>query len=146
MWEINLSYKLQCYSKISSPEKSHNNARWKNTIFFHVCLISPISCWHVTRPSHHSVRLMNERQSLHHYQSKVVCRKFFGIMAAKTLKNPYRLQTMTFKLSEKGKKPKYGKKNRKLRIQWHGWWHFSRLRTKIDKFTPHTQKCVCSSY
>ena len=32
-------------------------------------------------------------------QSKVVCRNFFRIMAVKTLKNPYRLQTMTFKLS-----------------------------------------------
>ena len=66
--------------------------------------------------------------------------EFFRIMAAKTLKNPYRLQTMTFKLSEKGKKPKYRKKNRKLRIQWHLWRHLSRLRTKIDNVTVMSLK------
>ena len=43
-------------------------------------------------------RLINEQRSLHHSQS--VCRlwEFFRIMAAKTLKNPYNLQTVTFKL------------------------------------------------
>ena len=55
----------------------------KNTTFFHVCLISPISCWHVTRLSRHSVRLMNERQSLHHSQSKVVCQNIFGLCLLK---------------------------------------------------------------
>ena len=29
---------------------------WKNTIFFHVYLLSPISSWHITRLSRHSVR------------------------------------------------------------------------------------------
>ena len=29
-----LSHKLWCYSRISSPEKSHNNSCKKNTIFF----------------------------------------------------------------------------------------------------------------
>ena len=38
------------------------------------------------------------------------------IMAAKTLKNPSRLQAVTFKLSLEGK-PIYEKKNLKLRIQ-----------------------------
>ena len=32
---------------------------------FSCVLIQPISCWHVTCLWHHSVRLMNERQSLH---------------------------------------------------------------------------------
>ena len=72
-------------------------------------LISPISCWHVTRLSRHSVRLINERRSLYHSQSKVACQNFFRIMAAKTLKNPYRLQTVTFKLSQKLKKTKIRK-------------------------------------
>ena len=58
--------KLRCYKMVSSPGKSRKNT-WKNTIFFHVCLISPISCSHVTCLSRHSVRLMNERQSLHRY-------------------------------------------------------------------------------
>ena len=121
-----LSYKLRCYTRISSPEKSLNNTRKKNTISFHLCLASPISCWHVTRLSRYSIRLMNERQSLYHSQSEVVCQRFFRIMAVKTLKNSYRLQTVTFKLfSRRGRKPKYEKKNRKLRIQWLWWWHSS---------------------
>ena len=33
------------------------------------------------------------------------------------------------------RKPKYGKKNRQLRIQWLCLWHFTRLRTKIDNWT-----------
>ena len=49
--------------------------------------------------SRHSVRLRDERRSFHYSQSKIVCRKFLWIMAAKTLKNQYRLQTVTFKLS-----------------------------------------------
>ena len=39
-----------------------------------MCLISPISCWRVTRLSRHPVRLINECQSVHHSQSKVVYR------------------------------------------------------------------------
>ena len=90
-----------------------------NIVFFQVCLISPISCRHVTRISRHSVSLMNERWSLHHPQSKVVCRNFFGITAAKTLKNPYHLQTVTIKLLKKGKKTKIRKEKPKaIRIQW----------------------------
>ena len=56
---------------------------WKNTIFFQVWFISPISCWHVTRLSRHPVRLMNERQSLYHSQSKVVCRRCFRLWLLK---------------------------------------------------------------
>ena len=41
-----------------------NNTCEKNMKSFYVCLISPISCWHVTRFLHQSVRLMNEWQSL----------------------------------------------------------------------------------
>ena len=75
-----LSYNLMCYTRISSPEESLNNTRKKkNAIFFHVRLISPISCWHVTRLSRHSVRLTKEQQSLHHSQSKVVCRTIFEL-------------------------------------------------------------------
>ena len=52
----------------------HNTAVYMINIFFHVCLISLISCWHVTHLSHHSVRF--ERQSLHDSQFKVLCRDF----------------------------------------------------------------------
>ena len=39
-----------------------------------MCLISPISCWHVTRLSRYSVRLMNERRNLYHSQINVMGR------------------------------------------------------------------------
>ena len=39
-----LLYKLWCYTRISSPEKSHNNPCEKNTIILHVCLIWLINC------------------------------------------------------------------------------------------------------
>ena len=46
---------------------------------------------------------MNERQNLRHSQSKVVCGNFLGLWRL-TLKNPYHLQTVTFKLFLKGKR------------------------------------------
>ena len=70
------------YTRISSLEKAVT-AHVKNIVIFHVCLISPVSCWHVTRLSRHLVRLINERQSLHHSQSKVFCRNFFGLWLLK---------------------------------------------------------------
>ena len=61
--------------------------------------------------------------------------EFFGITAAKTLKNPYHLQTVTIKLLKKGKKTKIRKEKPKaIRIQWLWWRHFSRLRTKTDNW------------
>ena len=39
-----LLYKLWCYTRISSPEKSHNNTCEKITIILHVCLIWLINC------------------------------------------------------------------------------------------------------
>ena len=48
---------------------------------------------------------MNEQQGLHDSQYKVVCRILFRIMAPKTLKNPYRFKTVTFKKIRK-EKPK----------------------------------------
>ena len=53
------------------------------TLIFHVCLISPISYWHVTRLSRHSYMLMNEWKNPHHSQSKVVCRTFLGLWVLK---------------------------------------------------------------
>ena len=73
------------YTRIFSLEKAVT-AHVKNIVIFHVCLISPVSCWHVTRLSRHLVRLINERQSLYHSQSKVFCRNFFGLWLLKHLK------------------------------------------------------------
>ena len=47
-------FKLLCFIKISSPEKSFNCSNVKKYDIFFVCLISPISRWHVIRLSHHS--------------------------------------------------------------------------------------------
>ena len=81
----------------------------KKNVFFHECLMSPISCLHITRLLHHSVMLMNEWQSPHCCLSE-----FPQIMAAKKPKNPYCLQTVTFKLSQKGKKIKMRKGKMKV--------------------------------
>ena len=78
-----LSYKLRYYTRITSLRKAVT-AHVKNVVIFHVCLISPISCWHVTRLSRHLVRLINERKSLHHSQSKVFCQNFFGLWLLNT--------------------------------------------------------------
>ena len=77
---------------------------------FHVCWISPISCWHVTRLSHHSFRLMNERRSLHHSQSKIVCRIFFGLWQLKHWKIRIAYRQWRSNFPRRGRKPKYGKK------------------------------------
>ena len=77
-----LSCKPRCYARISSPEKTNVTTHVQNTIFFHVCLISPIGCRHVTRLSRHSVGLTNERQSLNHSPQSI-----------HTMKNPFRLQS-----------------------------------------------------
>ena len=66
---------LQCYVKISSPEKSRNNTY---EIYDYFSLVFDIANQLLTRhsPSRHSVRFTNEWQSLYHSQSKVVCRNF----------------------------------------------------------------------
>ena len=74
-----LSYKLWCYTRILNPEKSRNDTREKKyDVFSHVFDVANyiISCCHVTRLSWHSVGLMNERQSPHESQYKVVCGTF----------------------------------------------------------------------
>ena len=98
------------------------------TLIFHVCLISPISDWHVTRLSRHSVMLMNEGQSLHHFESKVVSRNFPGLWQLTTLKDLCRSKIETFKISLKRKKTKTWKEKQKVTWIWR--WHFSRLRAK----------------
>ena len=71
----------------------------------------PISYWHFTCLLHLSVKLIKALTILN--PRSIVG---FRIMAPKTLKNPYHLQTVTFKL--RGSKKKYEKKNWKLCILW----------------------------
>ena len=108
-----LSYKLRCYTRISSPEKSLNNTREKIRYLF-TCV------WHRQSAADTSLAFRATRSGkAFTILNPIVCQRFFRIMAVKTLKNSYRLQTVTFKLfSKRGRKPKYEKKNRKLRIQW----------------------------
>ena len=77
---------------------------------------------------------MNERQILHHSQSKVVCRNFLGLWLLKHWKIRIAYRQWRSNFPRRGRKPIYEKKNSKLRIQWLWCWHFSRLRTKIDNW------------
>ena len=56
---IYLLYKLLCCARMSNPKNSHNSTLVK-LLYFFICLISPISYWHINRFLHQSVRLMNE--------------------------------------------------------------------------------------
>ena len=110
----------------------HNTAVYMINIFFHVCLISLISCWHVTHLSHHSVRF--ERQSLHDSQFKVLCRDFLRWWRLEHWKIRITHRQWRSNSPRKWRKPIYEKKNPKLHIPWLWLWHFSRLTTKIDNW------------
>ena len=110
----------------------HNTAVYMINIFFHVCLISLISCWHVNHLSHHSVRF--ERQSLHDSQFKVVCQDFLRWWRLEHWKIRITHRQWRSNSPRKWRKPIYEKKNPKLHIQWLWLWHFSRLTTKIDNW------------
>ena len=114
-----LSYELRCYTRICSPKKSGKN----------ICLISPISCWHVSRLWRHSLRLMYKQQSLHPSQSKVVCRNFsdFGCQSTEKSLSLTSNGPQTF-LDRKGNQ------DTRRKTQWLWKWHFLWLRTKIDNW------------
>ena len=57
-----------------------------------------------------SLSLVNERRSLHHSQSKVVCRIFFGLWLLKHWKTRVAFRQWRSSFSRRGRKPKYGKK------------------------------------
>ena len=78
-----LSYKLQCYTRIPALRKTVTTHVKKMRYFF--LRVFDIVNQLLTRhsPSHHLVRLMNERQSLHRSHSKVVCRNFLGLWLLK---------------------------------------------------------------
>ena len=110
----------------------HNTAVYMKNIFFYVCLISLISCWHVTHLSHHSVRF--ERQSLHDSQFKVLCRDVLRWWRLEHWRIRIARRQWRSNFPRKWRKPIYEKKNPKVHIQWVWLWHFSRLTTKIDNW------------
>lgn len=85
------SYRLRRYKRISKKREKAVTTLVKKYDIFSRVLISPIKCWHVTRVSHHWLKLMKEWQIFHHFQSVVVLSECSRIMAAETRKNPYRL-------------------------------------------------------
>ena len=68
----------QGFSALRKAVTTHVKKNYDNFFTF-----TPISCWHVTRISRHSVRLINEWQSLHSSRSIVVCRNFLGLWLLK---------------------------------------------------------------
>ena len=92
---LNLSYKLWFYTRISSPEKSHNITGEKIQYF--------LQCVWYCRLAMPFVLPFSVQGCLS---------EFFQIVAAKTLKNLFRWQTVTLKLSYKGKKQNVKRKTK----------------------------------
>ena len=110
---VQKSYKLRCYKRISCPEKFFNKPREKIPYFFTcICYRRSAADTSLALRTTRSGQ-MNERQNLRHSQSKVVCGNFLGLWRL-TLKNPYHLRTVTFKLSLKGKKTSIRKEKPKV--------------------------------
>ena len=97
-----LSFKLRCYTRISSLKKSRNNT-WKNTIIFYVCLISPISCCHLPFAPLGQVNEWTAKSSPFSIHGRLS--EFFRSIAAKILKNPYRQWRSKF--ARRGGKQKF---------------------------------------
>ena len=107
-----LSHKLWCYSRISSPEKSHNNSCKKNTIFF-LCVFDIANQLLTHHSPFASLSQVDKWMAKPSPFSILGCLlQFFWIMASKTLKNP------CANFSRRGRKPKYRKKNQKLCNEW----------------------------
>ena len=116
--EIKKIYRTNCDVVQIFPTMSKAVATREKIRLFFTCLIKPImiSCWHVTCLSHHFVELMFGWRSLHYPHSKIFCRNFVRLWLLKHWK--FARRQWRSKFSRMGRKPKYGKKNRKLRFQW----------------------------
>ena len=91
-----LSHKLRCYTGISRPKKNRNNTREK-FVFFHVCWYSQSAA--DTSLSFGTTRSgwwMNGKAFT--IPNTSCLSELSQVMAAKTLKNSYRWQTVRFKL------------------------------------------------
>ena len=93
-----LSYKLQCCTRISSPEESRNTTHVKKIRYFFTCV------WYRQSAADTSLAFAplgqvdkwTAKPSPFSFQGRLP--EFSRIMVAKTLKNPYSLQIVTFKL------------------------------------------------
>ena len=90
---------------------------------------------------------MNERQSLHDSQYKGSLPELSRVVAAKKLKNPYRWQTVKFKLFYKGKNQYTKTKTESYVFNgfavdiFRGWeWKSTTGRFATDRFWPFTWK------
>ena len=97
-----LSHKLRCYTGISGLEKSRNNTREKISYFL---------CWYSQSAAYTSLAFGATRSGwwmngkAFTILNTSCLSELSRIMAAKTLKNPYRWRTMRF--SRRGRKPIY---------------------------------------
>ena len=97
-----LSYKLRCYTRIHSPEKSRDNTREKIRYFL-TCV------WYCQSAADTSLPFRATSS-----QSKVVFRNFFGLWLLNTEKSvSLTYRQVTFKLNLKGEKTKIWKKKTK---------------------------------
>lgn len=78
-----------------------------------------MSCWHVTRLPRYLVRSTNEPFSIYGF-----CWNFLGFRLLKHWKICIAYRQWRSKFPERGK----------LNNQWLWWWHFSRLKTKLDNW------------
>ena len=79
-----LFYKLQMFTTIPALGKTVTVRDCVNLWQLVTCLILLITCRHVTCLSHHSVRFISDRQSIHNSQFKVVRQFFLDYIANKT--------------------------------------------------------------
>ena len=145
MAESDLSHKLRCYRGISGPEKSRNNTREKISYFF--------TCWYSQSAADSSLAFGVTRSGwwmkgkAFTILNTSCLSELSRIRAAKTLKNPYRWQTMRFKLLE-GEKNQYTKRKTEnyvfggfgvgISLGWE--WKSTNGRFATGRFWPFTWK------
>ena len=90
-----LSYKLRCYTRISSPQKNHNNLCEKKTKLFYVFdNANHLLTHHLLFVPFAQVDKLMAKPSPFPIKGHLL--EFSRIMAVKTLKNLYCLQEVTF--------------------------------------------------
>ena len=98
------SYRLQSHTTISSPEKSWNKTRvWKKYYIFSRVFDIANQLRTLHSPFVPLGQVDEWTTKLLTFSIHGCLSKFPRIMAVKTLKNPYRLQTLTLKVSLKRK-------------------------------------------
>ena len=127
-----LSYKLRCYTRISTPDKTGTTHVQKIRYFF--------TCVWYSQSNADTSLAFSATWSRWWVNSKafaifnpVFCRNFLGLWLLKHSKIRIAYRQWRSNFPWRGRKPIYEKKNRKLAILWPWRWHLSRPRTKIDK-------------